>query len=879
MPFTISNQLEELTAEAASSQRVVRALLLAPEGYGRTWLLHRVEESLAGRGQRTLRVSCKSQSAPASLLRALLHVGDATMGAALDALEVAEQFSTLSPESQKLALELLSGVLGKKGQRRGTAGLDAEGLREGAFLELARWLELEAARGPLLVAVDDAHLAEGDSAAFLEFLVHLERPMPLALVLSTDANAEHASPAFQERLSIWRSEPNWHRLHLPMMDSAEVRAVLEKRGANKEWVAPITQAARGNIGLALRLLEFVRAHPERLHGTLPGTFDGLRVESLRAMGQEAQTCAHAAAVLGDSFPVAALVAALGPGAPGLDALASAGVVRSTGVEAVARYAFVEPLTRRALLTALPKGISDQWRFAAGMWAVSALEALTPENFDDAAESLLPAAIPVLDATDASLWNEAWAENLSSRAEATAALQKAMAGASGVRKLVLARRVAEAELFFGKPAQALATLSGVVRGPPAPSPLPPVAAGRILSSQPRKALDRWDYLSPEEALAAVDLVRAECLSHLVKKEDTVAAFEELEKKLGKLSGPASSHLWVRWARAWTWFLCEILGRPKDAFAACTKVRQKVPADALLDDDQAVAFLRAEEMACTTLGDFARSRTLVEELIALTERRGDLREQALAWNARAILHFGSGDLADARRAFSRALELARSTGWVRREAIALHNLALVQCELGELDAAHASETRYMELSMLIGNHAAAAEAPAVLAGVALARGELMKAESLLGQARKHSEANGWSMLTAWSRALGGRAKLLRFVKERDPLELTRARSDLLAAIEVFEEQSAAWTEEFDPGEIYALYAAGLKLAGQASQAKEALERAARFTLPQNVVSRRMLEVGRAVVEGKDVAAELAWHKDRGYARVVELWSVLGAAANRA
>ena len=120
----IATQLIELTAEAASAQRVVRALLLAPEGYGRTFLLNRIEESLAGRGQRTLRVDCKTRSAPAALLRALLHVGDAPMGEAIEALEVAEQFSTLPPESQKLAFELLCGVLGKKGQRRGISGLD-----------------------------------------------------------------------------------------------------------------------------------------------------------------------------------------------------------------------------------------------------------------------------------------------------------------------------------------------------------------------------------------------------------------------------------------------------------------------------------------------------------------------------------------------------------------------------------------------------------------------------------------------------------------------------------------------------------------------------------------------------------------------------------
>ena len=162
--------------------------------------------------------------------------------------------------------------------------------------------------------------------------------------------------------------------------------------------------------------------------------------------------------------------------------------------------------------------------------------------------------------------------------------------------------------------------------------------------------------------------------------------------------------------------------------------------------------------------------------------------------------------------------------------------------------------------------------VLGFVELSRGDLTKADGLLLQARKAAESNGWAMMTAALRSLSGRLKLLRYRTTADALELTKAKNDFLAAIEVLEEHSTAWTEELDPGEVYALYAATLKLSGRSDQAQALLTRAQARVPVDNVVSQRQLLVARAYVEDATIEPALQWFAQRSFERRVTLWRLL-------
>lgn len=867
MTAPVLARLQELAAEARASGRVVRALVTGAEGLGRSHTLKALAAALAPHGFTVLSTSPDTGPVPAALVRALAPDLPADDAGLLEALRRHGPVAALGAQEQTLAAELVASLLGRPAQAA-TAGLDAESRREGAFAEVGRWLTLEGARAPVAVLVDDGDLADADSAAFIDFLAHLGDALPLVLVVTADADARALGGGAAERLTAWRSEPGWERLALPDVAPQAMAALLAGLGLSPAQADVVTARAGGNPGRAARLAQVLLASPD---SPLPATPEALRLWPVQRLGEAPWALARRAALLGDVLPLAALEAVGAASGEALEALLEAGVLRRVAPAARPQLRFADGRTRVALAATVPPAEATALRAAAARWAKAELERTPADDFP-AVASLVPMAVPALDDDAASLWAEARAAVVADRAQVLEALVAAASAAQGVRRLVLLRRIGDLQVLAGQPERALETVRAAPRQTPAVSPLPGVPAGRAVATWVRSPLDRWHALMPEAAVTAVELTRAEALSHLVKKEDTQAAFQDLERRLTRLKGDAAAQLWVRWAKSWTWFLCEILRRPQDALKACAAVRLAVPKALLSGGELALGLVRAEEVAKSTAGDFTGAAASVDEHLALAQAQGNLREGCLAWNARAILHFGQGELAPARLAFEKAIEQARATGWLRRDAISTHNLALVLTELGAYDEAYAAETRYAKLSVVIGNHAGTAEAPAVLAGVALGRRDAKAAEPLIAQALKAAEANGWAMLLAWGRVLSGRLKVLHFLERRDALDLTRAKNDLLAALDALEEHSAAWSEELDPGEVYALYAAIRKLSGQVPGAKDVLERGRRLVPKENVVSHRALDVGQAFVEGQGLAEALGWFDARGYARLVGWWRAL-------
>lgn len=837
-----------------------RVLLVGSEGTGRSRML----SQHAG-----VRVEVSRGSLLAQTLYALLGItGDDA--ALLKALAAAPALQNVDTDRAAVAVELLASLLGIRRPDFRTAKLDEDSRREGAALELARWIIDRALTNPLVIAFDDAHLADDEGVAFLEALSQREEPAPLVVVVSFDTAVERHSPAFRARRETWLADKRWRRIEFKPAAPDELEKSLVELGASTEQAKALVQHAGGNPGLAMGLWPHVRDGAGLEH--LPSTHDGLRLLRVKALGDEVLRACATLSGLGGVAPMPAL-SAIDPTVP--DALAratSVGVidVQTQGPFDIARL--TDQRMRPALAQVLSQGQTLGARLAAGAWAVQALEEIDAANFSRLASYLVPLATPALDGMTASLWDEAWAFTRGGRSETIARLESALRTATGVRRLVLLRRIAEVKLFLGLPDEAIVTIASAGKGQTPRSSLPDMAVGRVLQGQLTHVLDRWDQLSVEEATTALEMVRAECVSYLVKKDETQKAYLELEKKLVKLKGPTVPHLWIRWAKGWCWFLCEILGRAADAMKACSLVREQVSDEVLAGDEDAIAFVRAEEIATASIGEFTRARVLSDEHIALAEKAGRLRDACLGWNARAIVHYGQGELPQARKAFERSLELARSTGWLRREAITLHNLTLVLTEMEELELAATFESTYARLSVLVGNHAGKAEAPLVLAAVELARWRLKEAEALIAQARKVAEANGWNMLVAWSRALTGRLRLLRYKKGGDVLEVTKAKNDLLAAIEVFEEHSLAWTEEIDPAEIFAEYALALKWSGQGAQAKQVIASALEKFPKENVVSRHQLELANAMVGGQGMDAALRWFDDHQFKRRASLWRQL-------
>ncbi|MDP3158050.1 MAG: hypothetical protein Q8N23_35595 [Archangium sp.] len=857
--------LHEALDSARATRALQRVLLSAPEGMGRSFALNSLD------GVPLLRVEVGHGRLVSQTLRAL--IGEAADDdATWRMLQAAPLLASLEPERAAVAAELLASLLGIRRADFRTAKLDEDSRREGAFLELARWLT-ERAREGLVLAFDDAHLADDDGAAFLELISQREEPVPMVLVVSHDADVERFTPAFRARREGWVSSPAWTRIDVARPAPEALHQLLTSAGAAPALASSLAAHAQGNPGLALGLWSLVRGHENAVISQLPRTLDGLRLARVRVLGDEVVRACATLAALGGAAPIAAL-SSVDPALPlQLQPALVHGLVRMVREGQLELCRFFDPRMSHALSSVLPPAQLLGARLAVGAWAAQALEQLDLAGFARSADVLVPLATPALDGVTSSHWYEALATAKPGRTDAVAWLELAARSAVGVRKLVLLRRIAEVKLFLGQPDEAIAVVLGAGRpSPAAAQPLPASAAGRVLGGQVRGVLDRWESLSIDEALAALEVVRAESISYLVKKEETQKAFTDLEKRLAKTKGAAVPHLWIRWAKGWSWFLCEILGRAQEALQACARVRKQVSAEQLAADEDAIAFVRAEEVATCSAGEFARAMALTEEHIALADRAGKLRDACLGWNARAIVHYGMGELRQARKAFERSLELARSTGWLRREAITLHNLSLVLAELGELDAAFAAETTYSRLSVLVGNHAGKAEAPLVLAGVELARGRLPEAETQLAIARKVAEANAWDMLMTWGRALTGRLRLLRVKGGGDVLEITKAKNDLMAAIEVLEERNVGWTEELDPGEVVGLYALALKWSGQAAAATAVIDKTLDRLPSENVVSRQQLQVARAAVAGLSLDAPLQWFEERGFVRRVALWRKL-------
>lgn len=852
--------LQPLYDSARERREITRVLLPAAEGLGRSHLL----KSWSA----VKRIDVSRGPLVTQTLRAFLPAYDTDDGA-LEALLAAPQLKSLDEERARTAAELLASLLGIRRANFRTAKLDEDSRREGALLELARWVT-EAARDGLVLAFDDAHLSTDEGTTFIESLSVREEPVPLLLVVSYDADESRFTSAFKTRRTAWKHDPRWRTVDLVPPTRAEVLALLEQAGASPARAEAFCELSRNNPGLALGL--HAVAPMEADLSTLPRTHDGLRLFRVKQLGDDALKACGTLASLGGVAPMGALNA-LSPGlAVSLQPALAAGIVESVSEGVLQLLRFTDTRMKPSLANVLPQAQALGAKLSAGAWAVQALESSSTEHFARVAELLVPLATPALDASTTSYWYEATAAARAGRGEAIASLEAALKHSQGVRRLVLLRRLAELKLFLGLPEEAMTVVTSAGRTVSSSREvLPGSAVGRVLSSLPRTACDVWESMTLDEAFAALDLVRAECVSHLVKKEETQAAFSALERKLLRLHGPVASHLWIRWAKAWSWFLCEVMGQGAEAVRVCEQVRKHVPPDVLQADEDAIALVRAEEIAATSLGEFTRAIALTDEHIALADRAGRPRDACLGWNARAIVLYGQGQLAASRKAFEKSLELARATGWLRREAITLHNLTLVLTELGDYDAAFAGESLYGRLSVLMGNHAGLAEAPLVLASIELARGRFVEADKLIATARKVAEANGWEMLLAWSRALAGRLRLLRYKKATDALELSRAKTDFLAALETYEERSLAWTEELDPAEVYAHYALTLKWGGQLKQARDTLTKAAARFPKDNAISHAQLALALGSLEGP---SKLEWFESRGFVRRVDLWRALTA-----
>jgi DNA-binding CsgD family transcriptional regulator len=342
------DQLEQLGA-ALDDARAGRGRAVIVEGHaglGKSQLLAAARGFARGTGMTVL------EARAAELER------DFAFGVALQLLEPA--LNRARPEERERLLAGAAGLATPLFEPDGPGPRDQEDLYpllHGLFWVISNLAE----RGPVLVALDDAHWADEPSLRFLAYLAGRAGSLPMAVVATARAGRAAGEDTVLAQLTL---TPRTETVRLEALSPGAVRrlveAAYEPGEVAGEFAAACAEVTGGNPLLVRQLLvELVRQQ-------VPADEEGAR--RVRELGPEpvsravllrladlqlgATALARAVAVLGDEVPVRR-AAALGRLEPGLaaaaaDALAAVDILRPGDP-----LGFVHPIVRSAIYAELP----------------------------------------------------------------------------------------------------------------------------------------------------------------------------------------------------------------------------------------------------------------------------------------------------------------------------------------------------------------------------------------------------------------------------------------------------------------------------------------------------------------------------------------------
>jgi DNA-binding CsgD family transcriptional regulator len=350
--------------DQAATGRGGLALVAGDAGIGKTRLMEELAEAARRRGITTLWGRCfDGEGAPAfwpwvQVLRAALRGRD---GAEVRAdLGMAADLVGLLPELRTLLPDLPDRV-----------PLPPDEARFRLFEAVTAFLAATAARGPLLLAMDDLHWADAASLALLQFLARQLGDVPLVVVGAyRDVEVEPPQPLATALTSLSRT-PGYQRYVLHGLAPPAVAALLPETAgglgdadSREAFAQELHRLTEGN---PLFVHETMRHLVEsgRLGGALPvaaGALtamevpEGVRsviVQRLDRLPAEARRVLELAAVVGHTFDPAILTYGFEDARLGvleaLDAATRARLVRpNAGSGPAPRYQFTHPLIRQTL---------------------------------------------------------------------------------------------------------------------------------------------------------------------------------------------------------------------------------------------------------------------------------------------------------------------------------------------------------------------------------------------------------------------------------------------------------------------------------------------------------------------------------------------------
>ncbi|MCC6189761.1 MAG: tetratricopeptide repeat protein [Anaerolineales bacterium] len=160
----------------------------------------------------------------------------------------------------------------------------------------------------------------------------------------------------------------------------------------------------------------------------------------------------------------------------------------------------------------------------------------------------------------------------------------------------------------------------------------------------------------------------------------------------------------------------------------------------DPPAVAAAVNALAAALTELGEFDEAEQLHEECLALRRELGDRRGAATTLVNLGFMGLSQGRYADSQRYEREALTIFRDIGYPMGEAVALNNLGVACQMLGEHAQARATLTECVTLCRDLGHRHIMAHALGSLGGIAAASGELEQAWRYLREALQTARAIG-------------------------------------------------------------------------------------------------------------------------------------------
>ena len=558
----------------------------------------------------------------------------------------------------------------------------------GAAIHGLYWLVANlAARGPLLVTVDDLHWVDIASMRFIAYLARRLDELPVLLLTATRPPVEAHAPELLERLL---SEPDLHKVEPAPLSERGVRELLgSELGASAEGeLGPACHRATGGNPLFVRAVaRAVEADEGARTGDLPDAGSAAIARSvalqLSYLGAAATTLARAVAVLGASGELrhAAVLAGLSDTEAGnaADVLVGARILG-----AIRPLEFAHPIVRSAVYRAIPPAKRARLHLEAARLLVRERadpEAVAPHLLASEARG---------DAWVVEVLRAAGARSLERGAPEAAirSLRRALdePPAPDVRTEVLAE-LGAAEVVAAPAEEAIEHLSAALAGTDDPQAAAHLALNLSLVLS---AGGRWAeaVTELERVAASVQATDSELARRLEAHLIIAAGFdarthplwrERLKRLSVDMPAQTPSDRLLLGALATSHLI--LGGRAADAVVPAARA---VDGGLVAEQSADSSFVLNACLALAIGGDFERCERALEEAFADARLRGSLNGFARVSLPAAQLRLRQGRLAEAEGHARDLFDISRERGYLMAH-LAHGTLLEIQVERGDLEAA--------------------------------------------------------------------------------------------------------------------------------------------------------------------------------------------------